>query len=59
MVLPRNYPHPCPQPYNTPSIASAQSLPFSDIWSEDKLKAEFNLLKNQGIIAPVTEPTEW
>ena len=41
------------QPFcvNTP-----RAVPFA---FRDKLKAELDLLQEQGIIAPVTEPTEW
>ena len=41
------------QPFcvNTP-----RTVPFA---YRDKLQAELDLLQKQGIIAPVTEPTEW
>jgi len=37
-------------------VKSSHSIPFTH---RDKLKAELDLLQEQGIIAPVTEVTEW
>ena len=37
-------------------VNTPRSIPFA---YRDKLKAELDLLQTQGIIAPVTEPTEW
>ena len=38
------------------SVSTPQAAPFA---FRDKLKAELDLLQDQGIITPVTEPTEW
>ena len=37
-------------------VKTPRSIPFA---YRDKLKAELNLLQDQGIVAPVTEVTEW
>ena len=37
-------------------IVTPRTVPFA---SRDKLKAELDLLTSQGIIAPVTKPTQW
>ena len=37
-------------------VKAPRAIPFA---YRDKLKAELELLQEQGIIAPVTEPTEW
>ncbi len=37
-------------------INTPRAVPFA---YHDKLETELNLLQSQGIIAPVTEPTEW
>ena len=37
-------------------VNTPRAVPFA---YRDKLKAELDLLQTQGIIAPVTEPTEW
>ena len=37
-------------------VKTPRSIPFA---YRDKLKSELDLLQEQGIIAPITEPTEW
>ena len=37
-------------------VHTPRAIPFA---FRDKLKAELDLLQEQGVIAPVTEPTEW
>ena len=37
-------------------VNTPRSIPFA---YREKLKAELDLLQRQGVIAPVTEPTEW
>ena len=37
-------------------VHTSRTIPFA---YRDKLKAELDLLQQQGIIVPVTEPTEW
>ena len=37
-------------------VYTPRSVPFA---YREKLKAELDLLQTQGIIAPVTKPTEW
>ena len=37
-------------------VNTSRAVPFV---YRDKLKAELDLLQSQGVISPVTEPTEW
>ena len=37
-------------------VTAPRTIPFA---YRDKLKKEIDLLKSQGIITPITEPTEW
>ena len=49
----RNFTSPYAKPF---CVHTARAVPFA---YRDKLKAELDLLQRQGIIAPVTKPTEW
>ena len=40
----------------SPSVSTPRSIPSV---YQDKLKAELDLLQDQGIIAPITQVTEW
>ena len=51
-ILPAHYPNDA-KPF---CVRMPRTIPFA---FRDKLKAELDLLQEQNIIAPVTEPTDW